>query len=771
MNFNTLLFEATEYSDEYELAKAILRGQIPGVSAKKFFGEDRIVAVENAIKNKKASMATSALKSILRYKNNFRKQDQNAAIALMLRKTGHWSKITGSFNIDPYITYFDNRNKKEVKENNEIKALFKKFEETSAEDEFNKEFEQKINAKFAQKAKMKSDDEVEVVYPEDDKGWYVVSPKTFAAAKKLACMGDRKAHWCTSANEYQFNRYSAEENKLFIIRNDKLNKMFQMDFGVNGKFPNFMDEDDYSMSLEDFAKTNFPEELLKSIKNKKGEDLYNFIKEANTKEEEIKKANKETIEANKKKIDETLKKNSFNIGDWQVHKMFSKKIAEEKFGIKLSDIHLYGFEDWEESELDKYVKEKEYNKNEYVYQALRDNSSSKVKEFNEKDLKENKYFYIFVNKDNKFYYIDKTTHSKIVKGPQKFSLYQVNEKGPVRHIDLKEFLELNLSQEIKKVIKPGLDEKMENKFKDSFEKIKKEPDYKLIINNGNIKVYKINNLSAINHFTPKIAKKTFLNPKIITREKKGEEPKLRNLSFKMLNNFNNLYYFNDYYTDGKKIIYYYKGKINIENIKDYLQFSLAKRYNDYDAQSIFFKLFPELKKEIISDTMVNTKDYEIIQYPYDSKISFLLIYNSNGQTIDKLKKMFTIPYDILGTLDTGVESRNKYNVINGLFIVIKNKLYNVNEEKLPKYLTTTNKEKDVTIYIRKNGNAQEIKLKYGPWLKKIQEKLQVIETGKYSNAKGISRNYYINTIGRNITPDLKNRQIKQIIDKVKGNIQ
>lgn len=272
MNFNILLLEAAEYNDEYELAKAILRGQIPGVSAKKFFGEDRLPIVERAIKNKTEATGILALRQIINLKNNFRKQDQNAAIALLLKKAGYLDKITRD--IDPYLTYFDNRNKIEVKQNEEIKKLFKKFEEVDADDDFNKTFEQKINSFFAQKAKMKSSNEIEVIYPQDDEGWEVLSPKTFAASRQLACMNGRKSRWCTAASEEMFERYSNGDNKLFIIRNEKTDKMYQMDFGEtkNRGSPNFKNEQDRSLYIDELEK-EIPSYILDVIKNKKGQSV------------------------------------------------------------------------------------------------------------------------------------------------------------------------------------------------------------------------------------------------------------------------------------------------------------------------------------------------------------------------------------------------------------------------------------------------------------------------------------------------------------------
>ena len=57
----------------------------------------------------------------------------------------------------------------------------------------------------------------------------------FAAAKKYACMGKRKAQWCTAAQSGYFDNYTNDGiDNIYIIRSEKRDKMFQMDFGNKG---------------------------------------------------------------------------------------------------------------------------------------------------------------------------------------------------------------------------------------------------------------------------------------------------------------------------------------------------------------------------------------------------------------------------------------------------------------------------------------------------------------------------------------------------------
>ena len=270
MNTKLILLEATEYTDGTSLAKAILRGQIAGVSKKFFNGEEP---------------NTEALDKFLQIvKTNFDKPLQNKVIVLLLNKAKTIDNLKHIDNqiIDATKTYFSNINKEEAKKP-EVKELFNKFEEAGLTDSFNQEFENKINKIFADFAEMKSADEYEVIYPTDKDGWEVAVPKTFGAAKYLASIkGVGKAFWCTAAHEYHFKDYTENGNKLYIIRNVKKGILYQMDWGYqdkNWQSPSFQNFNNESITIKE-AKENIPKKVLQAIKNKDGESVAELLKKS-----------------------------------------------------------------------------------------------------------------------------------------------------------------------------------------------------------------------------------------------------------------------------------------------------------------------------------------------------------------------------------------------------------------------------------------------------------------------------------------------------------
>ena len=270
MNTKSILLEATEYVDGASLAKAILRGQIAGISKKFFNGEEPDTKVFD--------------KFLQIVKNNFDKPLQNRAIVLLLNKTKTINDLRYVDNqiINATKTYFDNVNKEEAKKP-EVKELFDKFEEVNLTDPFNQDFENKINELFEDSTEMKSNDEYEVIYPTDEDGWEVVSPKTFGAAKYLSSFkGVGKAFWCTSAHAYQFRNYTQNGNKLYIIRNIKKGIFYQMDWGYQNKWanPSFQNFHNKSINVKEVFNT-IPTKVLESIKNKDNETVAELIKKAN----------------------------------------------------------------------------------------------------------------------------------------------------------------------------------------------------------------------------------------------------------------------------------------------------------------------------------------------------------------------------------------------------------------------------------------------------------------------------------------------------------
>lgn len=264
-----LLNEAADLTTPESSIKAIQRGQVPGVKAKDFFAGRKELTI-------KATLET-AINTVKAHDvgNNF-----NKYLTLLFSKARTINKLNSLSArkleevLDGFDAYFNNINKKEAKSIH--KEKFVEFASSLLNVGEVKEFEQWANEAFAQKAKMK-EGEHEIVYNKD--GWEVIIPKTFAAAREFACMNSRKAKWCTAASSSYFKTYSGEDNPLYIIRNKEKNEMFQMDFGKRGR-PNFKSEDDSSTSTEKLKEVNIPKDLLQSIKNKKGESVYDLIKHA-----------------------------------------------------------------------------------------------------------------------------------------------------------------------------------------------------------------------------------------------------------------------------------------------------------------------------------------------------------------------------------------------------------------------------------------------------------------------------------------------------------
>lgn len=267
-----LLLEAVDVSDGSKVIKALERGQIPGVKKKVFLNTS--FTNENII-----DTLNNVLKTV---KDRVEDRDFNKYVFLLLKRADNIETLDQFYEdelsivLDSMTAYFKNKNKREAIEDEDTKKRFEAFESSKINLNKDKNFEQWVNDKFVEKAKAKKDD-IEEVYSDDD-GWKVFAARSFPEAKKLACMGDRKATWCTAASSHFFNTYASKEHPLYIIRNEKKNVMFQMDFGRSrSKTPNFKNEKDKSATIDEVKAAGVPSELLKSIKDPEGKSVFDTI--------------------------------------------------------------------------------------------------------------------------------------------------------------------------------------------------------------------------------------------------------------------------------------------------------------------------------------------------------------------------------------------------------------------------------------------------------------------------------------------------------------
>jgi hypothetical protein len=216
--------------------------------------------------------------------------DFNSFIVFTIKKLGTLEVMQKEMNklnewFDSVLTYYLNKKKKESK--TELKSKFDNFANSPYNFDDDKKFEQEINIFFSEKGKANikdADKEIVTVYKSE--GWEVYNPLTFAAAKKLACMNNRKATWCTAADPEHYKRYTANNSRLFIIKNESKDIMFQMDF--DNKQPNFKNEKDVSATIDSFMEHNPPEALLKAIKNNKNLTLFDALEKFKEKQKETK---------------------------------------------------------------------------------------------------------------------------------------------------------------------------------------------------------------------------------------------------------------------------------------------------------------------------------------------------------------------------------------------------------------------------------------------------------------------------------------------------
>lgn len=132
--------------------KALTNGRMQGISAKKFLKPSEL---SDEVKETVIQQAINQIKQRPILNNNL-----NDALAMLFRKT---ETIDGldliqktvdiSTILDPMQTYYSNRNKKEVKENPELKKKFEEFANRVHNTADDSKFEKEINDKFEDKTK------------------------------------------------------------------------------------------------------------------------------------------------------------------------------------------------------------------------------------------------------------------------------------------------------------------------------------------------------------------------------------------------------------------------------------------------------------------------------------------------------------------------------------------------------------------------------------------------------------------------------------------
>ncbi len=437
------LMEATEFNTPEEVIRAIQRGQVPGVKATEFFKNNSETALNNSLKlvlNKiKASVPAD---EVNKYLFLFLKKMNNRSIVKVLNII----ETSNNFNLilDPLKSYFRNVNKAEVKNDPEVKRRFTEFanSEFELQDAYN--FEKWANEKFAQKAKIKKqDEEKKLIYDKD--GWQVYIAKTFAANRELACMNKRKATWCTAANNESFNLYS--ENKtvnIYVIRNEEKDVMYQLDFGKRHG-PNFKDEADKDISIKKINSINFPKDLLQVIKDENGRSLYEML-QSNKTEKDVNDENP-TKQKNLGEWKETVFKN---------FKEFNEEIEKYNASFKLYDRAEKSARDIMKNNKDSYFKT--------------------INKIGKITNGERTYYYV-INHNGITYSINSTVYHK----SNLFEVAKINEGNYILSVvRTKEFLELDLPQRFKNKLLYRFGASFDTKKEKDFEKGFKDSDGKEI---------------------------------------------------------------------------------------------------------------------------------------------------------------------------------------------------------------------------------------------------------------------------------------------------
>jgi len=522
MNFKTLLLEAVDTSTPETLYKAIERGQVPGVSLKKILSSEVSSRIGHDTKKELMSSLYYLIEKVQKSVPENRKALINPIVLLILKRSNNNFKILSNLDkyfesIDPYLSYFLNKDKQEAKTTH--KQLFDDFANSELNIAKDRKFEQEANKIFAAKSQIKDyGKEVEVIYPEDSEGWEVVSPKTFAAASKLACHGNSKARWCTSANESMFRNYTVNNNKLFIIRNNKTGTMFQMDFGekYNESYnsPNFKNKDDKSTTLNKLLENDVPLEVFKSIKNKSGKSVYEIL---GNDVFEYSNKTKEKIESVKKTLAKVEEKEIKGIKVKKYKTIFSVKEEYPKIfknGLNIDKKISGGSELKLKNKLTDGTIENHLTGNRaYLHKEL-------LKE-PEIEIKENTVYVIL--KDNKKYVYFEGIPSSYLVGKRRtrklFSLYEFDDSGIKNHIPQNEVPEF-----LKKIInKKGFIQRVD--FAEKLEKGKTDSFEKPINISDNFSIQKINNKEQLFSYLEGVSSKT--------KEKILFNKNIRNIMYKL----------------------------------------------------------------------------------------------------------------------------------------------------------------------------------------------------------------------------------------------
>ena len=292
LEIEMLLNEAANFSSAEEVIKTIFKGNA-GIGANTFFGGKSLKEVledEYVVKQLQSSLND--------IKKKVRPEQYNAAVAIFLKKIEkkgaeefcqfkeHDTANVFNVWIDSIIAYFNNKDKREAKEDKEVKDRIEKYLKSTFNVAFDHDFEKWIEEFFAKNQTMKNPSkEITTLYSQD--GWKLQVPNTFAGDVFLAKINGKKTHWCTAADYRNFEAYTRNGNKLYVIRNEDKDVIFQCDFGETrdeeepggepGGHASFKNFDDHSATIREVVQAGVPAELLKLIKNGKGEHMYSKI--------------------------------------------------------------------------------------------------------------------------------------------------------------------------------------------------------------------------------------------------------------------------------------------------------------------------------------------------------------------------------------------------------------------------------------------------------------------------------------------------------------
>lgn len=426
------LLEGSKIETSEELLSAIEKGRIQGVSPKAFFPKE----FEKKAKAKFVEEKSPVKLFMNKLKRAGFGDNQNKALSILLKKARDYNNfvikikndiLSNNDYFDVLKAYFNNWKKQEFKTNEEVQKKTNDFLKHSIDYISDKNYEHFLNKKFAKETKLKDKNELGLLYGPDSEGWEVYSPKTFAAASKLACMDNSKTKWCTSSNPRHFKQYTKGGNKLYIIKNKAKKILYQMDWDVSRgvSYPNFMDADDRSLTIKTFLENKPSNGLLKFMKNPKTKETLKSI---------IDKFKKENV-----KTKEIIKKS----GKWILEKLSAGE-AQSQAG----DVSGMSY---------RFV-------NNYLTDLIKPDKNK---------FKKNKFFYkLYSTGDAEIYYII----------PGDINILKIKKNDPKDTAEIKTSIfkgGKKIPFAIKKVIFPNLSKEIIEKPK-SFEASKKNTEFKII---------------------------------------------------------------------------------------------------------------------------------------------------------------------------------------------------------------------------------------------------------------------------------------------------